>query len=122
MKAAGTEPASAEDPELEKAVCRCVKDILPTRKSEYADILQRVDLDEAAVTDVAKSENITPNNATVQLHRARKALQGRHIQTCSTCTKYGCLECHCRHKEVSAQVSSYSHPFVKPARRSPVTR
>ncbi len=85
-----------EDPELEKAVCRCVKDIIPTLKSEYADILQKVEMEGAAVTDVAKSENITPNNAMVRLHRARQALHGRLVQTCGTCTEHGCLECHCR--------------------------
>lgn len=48
-----------------------------------------------AVTDVAKSENITPNNAMVRLHRPRQALHGRLVQTCGTCTEHGCLGCHC---------------------------
>ncbi len=96
LKAAGTELPSVKDPELEKALCRCVKDILPTLKSEYADILQKVDLEEASVTDIAKSENITPNNAMVRLHRARKALHARLVQTCGTCTEHGCLDCHCK--------------------------
>jgi RNA polymerase sigma factor (sigma-70 family) len=87
--------SSAEDPELEKAVCRCVKDILPTLKGEYADILRKVELEGAAVTEIAKAENITPNNAMVRLHRARKALHGRLVQTCGTCTEHGCLDCHC---------------------------
>ncbi len=94
--AASEEAAPAEDPELEKAVCRCVKDIIPTLKGEYADILQKVDMEGAAVTDVAKAEQITPNNAMVRLHRARKALQGRLVQTCGTCTEHGCLDCHCK--------------------------
>jgi len=93
-----SEAASAvpEDPELEKAICRCLKEIIPTLKEEYADILQKVELEGAPVADVAKSENITPNNAMVRLHRARKALHGRLVQTCGTCTKHGCLDCHCR--------------------------
>ena len=85
-----------EDPELEKAVCQCVKTLLPTLKGEYADILRQVEMEGAAVVDIAKSENITPNNAMVRLHRARKALHGRLIQTCGTCTEHGCLECHCK--------------------------
>ena len=88
--------ALPEDPDLEKAVCQCVKDILPTLKGEYADILQKVELDGTAVVEVAKRENISPNNAMVRLHRARKALQGRLVQTCGTCTEHGCLECHCK--------------------------
>ena len=86
----------AEDPELEKAVCGCVKDILPTLKGEYADILQKVEMEGAAVAEVAKAENITPNNAMVRLHRALRALQTRLSQTCGTCTEHGCLDCHCK--------------------------
>lgn len=85
-----------EDPEMEKAVCRCVKDIIPTLKGEYADILRKVELEGTAVVDVAKSENITANNAMVRLYRARKALHGRLVQACGTCTEHGCLECHCK--------------------------
>ena len=94
--AAAKAPSPAEDPELEKAVCQCVKGIIPTLKGEYADILQKVEMEGAAVTEIAKAENITPNNAMVRLHRARKALHGRLVQTCGTCTEHGCLECHCK--------------------------
>ena len=86
----------AADPELENTVCQCVKDIIPTLKGEYADILQKMEIEGAAVTDVAKGENITPNNAMVRLHRARKALHGRLIQICGTCTDHGCLDCRCK--------------------------
>jgi len=86
----------ATDPELENTVCQCVKDIIPTLKGEYADILQKVEMEGVAVTDVAKSEHITPNNAMVRLHRARKALHGRLVQTCGTCTEHGCLDCRCK--------------------------
>lgn len=95
-KASSKETPPQEDPELEKAVCQCVKDILPTLKGEYADILQKVEMEGAAVTDIARGENITPNNAMVRLHRARKALHGRLVQTCGTCTEHGCLECRCK--------------------------
>jgi len=93
---ASKEEPPAEDPEFEKAVCQCVKEIIPTLKGEYADILQKVEMEGAAVTDVAKAENITPNNAMVRLHRARKALHERLVQTCRACTEHGCLECTCK--------------------------
>ena len=97
LKSKAQEPDVApEDPELEKAVCQCVKGILPTMKEEYADILRKVEMEGTAVTDIAKAENITPNNAMVRLHRARKALQSRLVQTCGTCTEHGCLECRCK--------------------------
>jgi RNA polymerase sigma-70 factor (ECF subfamily) len=93
---ASNEHEAAEDPELEKAVCQCVKEIIPTLKGEYAEILRKVEMGGAAVADIAKSENITPNNAMVRLHRARKALHGRLVQTCGTCTEHGCLDCRCK--------------------------
>jgi RNA polymerase sigma factor (sigma-70 family) len=86
----------AADPELENTVCQCVKDIIPTLKGEYAGILQKVEMEGIAVTEVAKSEHITPNNAMVRLHRARKALHHRLVQTCGTCTEHGCLDCRCK--------------------------
>jgi RNA polymerase sigma-70 factor (ECF subfamily) len=89
-------PMAGEDSELERAVCQCVKDVMPTLKGEYADILRRVEMEGAAVTDVAKSDKITANNAMVRLHRARKALHGRLVETCGTCTQHGCLDCHCK--------------------------
>jgi RNA polymerase sigma-70 factor (ECF subfamily) len=88
-------PRVGGDSDLERAVCQCVKDIIPTLKAEYAEILQKVEMQGAAVTDVAKSERITANNAMVRLHRARKALHGRLVETCGTCTEHGCLD-HCK--------------------------
>jgi RNA polymerase sigma-70 factor (ECF subfamily) len=89
-------PKGGEDSELERAVCQCVKDVLPTLKGEYSDILQKVEMENFAVTDVAKRDKITPNNAMVRLHRARKALHGRLVETCGTCTEHGCLDCRCK--------------------------
>lgn len=97
-RAREAEEVDLPDPELERAVCQCLKAVIPTLKSEYADILQKVEMEGAAVTDVAKAENLTPNNAMVRLHRARKALQGRLVQTCGTCTEHGCLNCTCGKK------------------------
>jgi RNA polymerase sigma-70 factor (ECF subfamily) len=95
-KASKAAAGPQEDSELEKAVCRCVKNIIPTLKDEYADILLKVEVEGAALADIAKAENITPNNAIVRLHRARKALRGRLVQSCGSCTEHGCLHCHCK--------------------------
>lgn len=95
MTSKAQEPPAA-DPELENAVCQCIKDMIPTLKDEYAEILQKVELEGVTIADIAKVENITSNNAMVRLHRARKALHDRLIQTCGTCTEHCCLDCHCR--------------------------
>lgn len=84
-----------EDPELEDTVCACVKELVPTLKPEYAEIVTAVDLDSKALPDVAKDLGVTPNNATVRLHRARKALKERLVSKCGHCAEGGCLDCSC---------------------------
>ena len=89
---------TVEDPpdaELFDAVCRCAVDLAPTLKPEYADVLQRVELDGLAVKDYAAAVGISPNNAAVRLHRAREALRKRVIESCGTCTVHGCRDCTC---------------------------
>lgn len=85
----------AEDAELERAVCECLGRLIPTLKPEYAELLRKVELEGMPVAAAAAAAGITPNNAMVRLHRARKALQTRLVQTCGTCTEHGCLDCSC---------------------------
>lgn len=84
-----------EDPELRGEVCRCVSDLLPTLKPEYAELLRRVDLEGQAVVDAAGELGVTANNAGVRLHRARKALLREVQRSCGTCATHGCLDCSC---------------------------
>jgi RNA polymerase sigma factor (sigma-70 family) len=84
-----------DDPELRGEVCRCIRDLLPTLKPEYAQLLQRVDLEGHAVARAADELGITPNNAGVRLHRARKALLREVQRSCGTCATHGCLDCSC---------------------------
>jgi RNA polymerase sigma factor (sigma-70 family) len=81
--------------ELETAVCACMNTLLPTLKPEYADMLRRIDLEEAPISAVAKELDITVNNATVRLHRARQALKRQLERSCGTCATHGCLDCSC---------------------------
>ena len=90
---------AAEDAELRGEVCRCVMDLLPTLKVEYAEILRRVDLEGEPVKDAAKAAGITPNHAGVRLHRARKALLREGQRSCRTCATHGCLDCSCGQHE-----------------------
>jgi RNA polymerase sigma-70 factor (ECF subfamily) len=82
-------------PELERTICECFKDLLPTLKPEYSEVLNRVDLGSSTVADAAEALGITPNNAAVRLHRARLALKSRLEQTCRTCAAHGCYDCTC---------------------------
>lgn len=83
------------DPELHREVCACFEALIPTLKSEYAVVLRAVDLEGRPIGEVAQELDITSNNVSVRLHRAREALKLRLKQTCSTCAEHGCLDCTC---------------------------
>jgi RNA polymerase sigma factor (sigma-70 family) len=89
-------PEEAIDPELHRAVCRCVGELVPTLKPEWATLVRRVDLEGATVPEVARDEGITPNAAAVRLHRARGALRDKLRVVCGACARHGCLDCGCR--------------------------
>ncbi len=82
-------------PELEQAICQCVYGLIPTLKNEYREILARVEMDGRSVSEVATELGLTANNATVRLHRARRALRQRLETVCGTCTEHACLDCTC---------------------------
>lgn len=84
-----------KEEEVRSAVCACMRTLLPNLKPEYVEVLQRVDLEDAAIGDVATDLGITTNNATVRLHRARQALKRELERSCRTCATHGCLDCSC---------------------------
>lgn len=94
LRADAWESAGADAP-LHEEVCRCVADLLPTLKPEYAELIRRVDLDGVAVVEAARALGITPNHAGVRLHRARKALLREVRLSCGTCATHGCFDCSC---------------------------
>lgn len=95
-RGADTSEIAAEDRELRSTVCACMHDLLPTLKPEYAQMVQRVDLDEQPVAEVAREAGITSNNASVRLHRARHALRSQLQRSCGACAAHGCLDCTCK--------------------------
>ena len=85
----------AVDPELMQTVCECATALLETLKPEYAAALRRVELDGISVTELARETDVTPNNASVRLFRAREALRRQLERCCGTCAEHGCLDCSC---------------------------
>jgi RNA polymerase sigma-70 factor (ECF subfamily) len=81
--------------DVQNAVCACVRTLSETLKPEYAQALQRIDVDGLSVQDYAAELGIQPNNAAVRVHRAREALRKRVIASCGTCAEHGCLDCTC---------------------------
>ena len=104
------------DPELRAEVCACFRRLLPTLHEGYATILEQVDLEERAVSDVAEELQISPNNASVRLHRARSALRKQLERSCGACATHGCLECSCS-GEISIDYRDRSHPKRRPPER-----
>ncbi len=94
-RARETPAPGGEDAELRDAVCQCLHELIPALKAEYGDIVRKVDLEGAGIAQVAAERGITPNNARVLLHRARRALRKQLEASCGTCTEHGCLDCSC---------------------------
>jgi len=95
VKALQATPEPEHD-EMLDTICACVADLINTLKPEYAQAIQRVDLDGLKPGDYAEEEKITANSARVRLFRAREALKRRVIQSCGTCAEHGCIDCRCK--------------------------
>ena len=81
--------------EVKSTVCACLNRLLPTLRSNYAELIQRIDLEEESPKLVAEELKISQSNLTVRLHRARQALRASLEQSCGVCSKHGCLNCTC---------------------------
>jgi RNA polymerase sigma factor (sigma-70 family) len=88
-------PEPAADPEMMQLLCECATALLETLKPEYAEALRRVELDGVSVKDFAREKDLTPNNASVRLFRARESLRKQVERSCGTCARHGCLDCVC---------------------------
>lgn len=76
-------------------ICGCLGSVVDTLKPAHAELLRRVDLNGEAVADAARALKMTPNNASVTLHRARKELRARLEVFCGACAEGACLDCNC---------------------------
>ena len=88
--------SAPDEAALREDVCECVSSLLPTLKSEHAELLRRVEVEGASVREVAGALGISPNNAAVRVHRARRALTERLQAVCGACSTHGCMRCTCR--------------------------
>jgi RNA polymerase sigma-70 factor (ECF subfamily) len=86
---------AGHDAQTHEIVCECIGHILHTLKPAYTEILRDVDLAEGSLQAFATKARITQSNATVRIHRARQALKKQLTLVCGTCSKHGCLNCHC---------------------------
>ena len=80
---------------LKDSICQCMVVLMPELKSEYKQALEIVDLGEGSLSELAEQAAITPTNAAVRIHRARRALKKQVELACGACAKHSCLECGC---------------------------
>lgn len=83
--------------ELPTAVdlCGCSLVLARGMRPAYSAILALVDAGGATVADAADMLGISPNNAAVRLHRARKALRKTMRDHCGVETPGDCIGCRC---------------------------
>lgn len=81
--------------EVAAVICACLNRLLPALRPAYAEVLRRIDLGGESPQRVAAELQVSPNNLTVRLHRARQALRASLEETCGICTTHGCLDCAC---------------------------
>jgi len=86
----------AYEPELKAEVCACILEALHGVKPEYRAAIEQVDLGEQSVEAFAREQGTTANNASVRLHRARKAVAKQIIAICGTNAVHECIDCTCK--------------------------
>lgn len=86
--------------ELEAQVCSCVHEVIEELKPEYREVIQQIDLGDQTLESFAKTHETTQNNASVRLHRARKAVAKQLTSVCGACAEHKCLDCSCRGSRV----------------------
>jgi len=92
------EEIAASEPEDETRLCACFRELIPTLKPEYAELIDKMELANGDPALVAQQLGINRNNLKVRRHRARQALRERLEETCRVCAKHGCLDCTCQRR------------------------
>jgi RNA polymerase sigma-70 factor (ECF subfamily) len=87
-----------DDGALEALVCACWAEQLIELKPDYRALIETVDLREQRLIDVAQAAGERTNTVAVRLHRARRALAQKLVESCGICSAHGCLACDCRPK------------------------
>lgn len=92
------DPLMSADPSPDEVaiLCSCFRELIPTLKPEYAELIMKLELSETTPEHVAQQLGLSRNNLKVRRHRARQALRRRLEETCRVCARHGCLDCTCQ--------------------------
>lgn len=82
-------------PAEQEEICSCSLSVLDRMPPDYRDVLRRADLDQEPMQAVAAELGISVNNASVRLHRARKAMREAMRGHCGTDSLRSCQDCAC---------------------------
>ena len=85
-------------PAEDEPSCWCVLAQAERLKPEYAEILKLAAAGDRSTAEIAHLLGLTPNNATVRLHRAKKALRQQMLTHCGTSRARSCTECGCEER------------------------
>jgi RNA polymerase sigma-70 factor (ECF subfamily) len=86
--------------EVTQTACACIGDVIHDLKNEYRTAIEQVDLGGMTVEAFAQSQQTSANNASVRLHRARKAVAKKLTTVCGACAEHKCLDCTCRRSQL----------------------
>ncbi|TPV96860.1 MAG: sigma-70 family RNA polymerase sigma factor [Myxococcales bacterium FL481] len=91
-------PEHAPFAEEDDSTCGCSVRLAGRMKANYASILQLVDQRGLTLAEAARSLGVSVNNATVRLHRARKALRQVMLEHCGVTSPRECAHCRCAYQ------------------------
>lgn len=77
--------------------CQCSLAQAQRLRPAYASVLNLVDAGDASIAEAAEILGISTNNATVRLHRARRALRSSLLEHCGVQSFRDCADCRCGH-------------------------
>lgn len=77
------------------SICQCSLHLAQQLSAAQASVLELVDAGDATLKEAAEALGVSVNNATVRLHRARKALRRRLVEHCGVTTLRDSADCPC---------------------------
>jgi RNA polymerase sigma-70 factor, ECF subfamily len=85
--------ALVDDDQTNRHLCSCFERLLPALKPTQAELIRRVELGGETVAAAAAALGLTPNHASVLLHRARADLRSKLTLYCADCACLVACEC-----------------------------
>ena len=86
---------SRDESPAEPKICACALHELHKLRPNYFEALRATEMNGEPIVRYAARKGLSPNAATVLVHRARKSLRSRLQERCGPCAGAGCFDCTC---------------------------